>query len=69
MSIDRDRVKKRYLQQLNAWLNDGLVYYAFTGELVYWHYALNEEHRKLLERAAEQWPERLYRIEQSRKAK
>jgi len=69
VSIDRDRVKKRYLQQLNTWLNDGLVYYAFTGELVTWTVADNDYRRDLMKRAAEQWPERLYRIEQSRKAK
>jgi len=69
VSIDRDRVKKRYLQQLNAWLNDGLIYYAFTGELVTWTVADSDYRRDLMKRAAEQWPERLYRIEQSRKAK
>lgn len=69
MSIDRNRVKNRFLNELQNWLNDGLIYYAFTGELVTWTVADTDYRRDLMKRAAEQWPERLYRIEQSRKAK
>lgn len=69
MAIDRDRVKNRFLTELNTWLHDGLVYYAFTGEVVTWTIANDEFRRDLMKRAEQNWPHRLYRIEQSRKGK
>ena len=66
IKYDPDRVKNRFLTDLKLWLNDGLCYYAFTGEPVHWHWAFDDYHRKLLEEAEAKWPERLRRIEQQR---
>jgi hypothetical protein len=64
-----NRVRDRFLAQLDNWLTDGLLYYAFTGEPVSWDHANNEYRRELLFNAGLAWPDRLRRIEQSRLAK
>ena len=42
IKYDPDRVKNRFLTDLRLWLNDGLCYYAFTGEPVNWHWAFDD---------------------------
>lgn len=64
-----DTVKDRFLAELDRWLTDGLLYYAFTGEPVNWTVADDDYRRQLLFDAAKDWPDRLHRIEQGRLAK
>lgn len=69
MTINRDRVKQRFLEQLDDWLDDGLLYYAFSGEHVHWKTADTDYKRELLNKAFASWPERLQRIQQIRHSK
>lgn len=64
-----NRIRDRFLAELDDWLTDGLLYYAFTGEPVTWDDADDEYRRDLLFNAGLAWPDRLRRIEQSRLAK
>lgn len=61
--------KRRFLEQLEDWLDDGTLYYAFSGEPVHWKHANTDDKRKLLNQAFAAWPERLQRIQQARLSK
>ena len=67
--MKRDVIKSRFLAELDKWLTDGKLYYAFTGEPVIWDVANDEYKRELLFNAAMAWPDRLRRIEHNRLAK
>lgn len=58
--------KRRFLRQLHDWLDDGTLYYAFSGEPVHWKHANTDYKRQLLNEAFAAWPERLQRIQQAR---
>jgi hypothetical protein len=67
--VKPNTVKDRFLAELDHWLTDGLLYYAFTGEPVNWTVAHDDYQRQLLFHAAKNWPDRLRRIEKGRLAK
>lgn len=69
MTTKDNPTKRRFLQELYKWLDDGTLYYAFSGELVHWKHANTDYKRELLKEAFAAWPERLQRIQQARLSK
>ena len=69
MTTKDNPTKRRFLEQLHKWLDDGTLYYAFSGEPVHWKDTNTDYKRELLNKAFATWPERLQRIQQARFSK
>ena len=66
-------IRQRFLAELNAWLTPSLLYHCFTGESDPYRLA-HVEHlqpalqNSLLEKAERDWPARLQRLAEARRA-
>lgn len=66
-------VRDRFLSELNAWLTPGLLYHCFTGEDDPYRLAHVERLQPalqgpLLDKAEREWPARLQRLAEARRA-
>ena len=66
-------VRDRFLAELDSWLTPSVLYHCFTGESDAYHLAHVEriqpaQRHILLNMAEQQWPDRLERIAEERKA-